>query len=322
MQAFILKETGDHNVLNLSKIKDPVPKEKEVVVRHKAIGVNFNDVCFRRGQYGFDKLPQKLGSEACGIVEAVGPGVVDFEVGDRVAYGTGPFGAYAEKSVIHQSFLVTVPQNITDEQAAGSLTKGLMAHTLLHRVYPAVRAKRILVHAAAGGVGQFLCQWARHLGVEVIGTVGDDRKIPIAQNNGCKHVINYTKEDFVEKLGDLTDHQGVGVVYDSVGKDTLDKSIDCLWPMGVCVSFGEASGRCGHLDLDHMMINSLYVTRPTLALYKANRAELVLSAAEVFAAISQGVLKPQITSYPFKDAALAHNALESRASTGSLVLTL
>jgi NADPH:quinone reductase len=320
MQAFILNQTGGCDVLKLTKTENPKPKQGEVVVKHTAIGVNFFDICFRRGQYKISKMPSGLGFEACGFVEAVGPGVVDFKVGTRVAYATGPLGAYAERRAIDQHHLIIPPKNLTDVQVAGSLTKGLMAHTLLHRVYTASRAKKVLVHAAAGGLGQLLCQWSKYLGLEVIGTVGSDNKIPLAQANGCSHVINYKTHDFVEEIAKITDHHGVGLVYDGVGKDTLEKSLDCLWPMGMCVSHGEASGNIEKFDLNHLLLNSLYITRPTLALYKSNRIELTLAANEVFAALTKGILRPQITTFAFQDAAKAHELLESRASTGSLVL--
>ncbi len=322
MQAIILQKSGDVSNLKLTKIDDPKAQKNEVVVRHSAIGVNFFDIAFRRGQYKLDKFPIILGSEACGIVESVGSAVTEFKPGDRVAYATGPIGSYAEKRAINQHHLISVPNNLSDVQVAGSLLKGLTAHALLHRVYIAVRAKKILVHAAAGGVGHILCQWAEYLGLEVIGTVGDDKKVPLAQSFGCSHVINYKTTDFVGAVAKITNNDGVGLVYDSVGKDTLEKSLACLWPMGMCVSFGEASGNTDALNLNHLVANSLYLTRPTMALYKANRVELVLSANEVFAALTKGIIKPQITTYAFKDFAKAHQSLENRSSVGSLVLKL
>jgi NADPH2:quinone reductase len=321
MQAFILEKSGGIDVLKLQKIEDPKPKKDEVLIRHTAIGVNFFDICFRRGQYEMNSQPPILGFEGCGIIEAVGQGVVDFKPGQRVSYATGPFGSYCEKRVINQRHLVVPPKNLTDVQVAGSLFKGLTAHALLYRVYIAKRVKRILIHAAAGGVGQFLVNFAKHLGIEVIGTVGSDEKIAFARTNGCDHVINYTTQDFVAEVAKITDHHGVGVVYDGVGKNTLEKSLECLWPMGMCVTFGEASGTTENLDLGHLFLNSLYITRPTTALYKSNRVELVLSANEVFAALQKNILRPKITSFNFKDAAKAHELLESRASVGSLVLT-
>ena len=322
MQAIILSKAGEAGNLKIKKVDEPQAKKNEVIVKHTAIGVNFFDVAFRKGQYKLDNFPVTLGSEACGIIESVGPSVTEFKVGDRVAYATGPLGSYCEKRAINQHHLVIPPANLTDVQVAGTLLKGLTAHALLHRVYIATRAKKILVHAAAGGVGHILCQWARHLGLEVIGTVGDDKKIQFAQASGCTHVINYKTKNFVEEVAKITNNQGVGLVYDSVGKDTLDKSLSCLWPMGMCVTFGESSGSTEKLDLNHLVTNSLYITRPTMALYKANRIELVLSANEVFIALTQGILKPQITTYAFKDVAKAHEALEGRTSTGSIVLTV
>lgn len=322
MQAILLNKTGSASHLKIEKVDEPKPKKGEVLIKQTAIGVNFFDVCFRRGQYPLAKTPAILGYEACGIIEEIGSGVTNYKVGERVAYATGGIGAYAEKRVIGENHLVLPPQNLTDIQVAGTLFKGMMAHALLHRVYIAKRAKRILVHAAAGGVGQFLCQWAKHLGIEVIGTVGADEKMSAATNNGCAHVINYKKGNFVEALAKITNHEGVGLVYDSVGKDTLEKSLECLWPMGMCVSFGESSGAVEKFDLNSLVANSLYITRPTLALYKSNRIELTLSAAEVFGAMTAGVLRPQIKTYAFKDVAKAHEDLESRKTTGSLVLTL
>lgn len=323
MQAIILRSTGS-NIGNfkIEKVEDPKPKKDEVVVRHTAIGVNFFDICFGRGQYKVEKMPVTLGMEACGIVESVGAGVTDFRVGERVAYATGGLGAYAEKRAISQNFLVSPPQSLSDAQVAGTLFKGLTAHALLHRVYIAKRAKKVLIHSAAGGVGHLLCQWAHHLGLEVIGTVGDDKKTAFAQSSGCSHVINYKTQDLVEEISKITNQGGVGLVYDGIGKDTLSKSLDCLWPMGMCVSFGEASGTTEKLDLNQLVGNSLFLTRPTMALYKANRTELVLSANEVFAAVEKGVLKPKITSYAFKDFEKAHKDLESRATTGSIILTV
>lgn len=322
MQAIVLHKTGDASHFEIEKLEDPKPKKDEVVIKHGAIGVNFFDVCFRRGQYKLSEMPAILGMEGCGIIESVGSAVTNFKVGERVAYATGGIGAYAEKRAINEKFLVVPPASLTDAQVAAVLYKGLMAHALLHRVYIAVRAKKILIHSVAGGVGHLLCQWAKHLGLEVFGTVGSENKFAAAKNAGCDHVINYKTQNFVEELAKITDHGGVGLVYDSVGKDTLEKSLECLWPMGMCVTFGESSGSTEKLDLNHLVTNSLYLTRPTMALYKANRIELTLSAAEVFGAVEKGILKPQITSYAFKDVAKAHRDLESRATVGSLILTL
>lgn len=322
MQAILLTKIGDVGGLKIKEVEDPKPKKHEVLVKHTAIGINFFDICLRRGQYKFAaELPVILGNEACGIVEAIGSEVRDFKVGDRVAYATGPMGAYAQKRAIDQKYLIIVPKNLTDVQVAGCLLKGLMAHTLLFRVYLARRAKKILIHSAAGGLGQLLCQWSRALGIEVIGTVGSDAKISAALANGCHHVINYKKNDFLQELGKITQNNGVGMVLDGVGKDSLEKSMACLWPMGICISYGESSGNTAPLDLNSMALNSTFLTRPTMALYKSNRVELALGAYEVFNGMVRGFLKPQITTYNFKDVQKAHKALENRETTGSLVLT-
>src|SRR3989338_4464637 len=322
MQAIVLHKVGDADNLKIEKDEDPKPKKDEILIKHTAIGVNFFDVCFRKGQYAISKMPAILGMEACGLVEAVGDGVTNFKIGERVANATGGIGAYAEKRAINQHHVVIPPKELTDVQIAGTLFKGLMAHALLHRVYISKRAKKILIHAAAGGVGHLLCQWAKFLGLEVIGTVGSENKIAFARENGCNHVINYKTQKLVDEVAKITNYEGVGLVYDSVAKDTLEKSLECLWPMGMCVSFGESSGNTEKLDLNQMVANSLYITRPTLALYKANRIELTISADEVFAAVMQGILKPKITTYAFKDVAKAHHDLESRNTMGSLVLTV
>ena len=322
MRAFIIKKPGKAKHLELKNIEDPIPKRNEVVVRHTAIGINHFDICFRNGTYKLNQTPAILGLEACGIVESFGKDVQDYKVGERVAYGTGPIGAYCEKRAVRQDYLITPPKSLSDEQIAGSLLKGMMAHMLLFRVYIAARARRILVHSVAGGVGHLLCQWARHLGLQVIGTVGSDAKISIAKSFGCNAVINYQKQDFLGEVDRLTKGDGVGVVYDGIGKDTIRKSIDCLWPMGMCVSYGEASGPTPPLDLNHLLLNSVYITRPTLALYKAKRVELVLSANEVLKAVEVGTLKPSITTYDFEQIPQAHLDLESRNTVGSLVVKL
>lgn len=320
MQVILLKKTGDAGNLKIEKIADPKPSKDEVLIKHSAIGVNFFDICFRRGQYKLPELPAVLGMEGVGFIEAVGSNVKDFKVGDRVAYATSGLGSYSEKRTINQKFLVVPPKSLTDEQVAATLYKGLMAHALLHRVYIATRAKKILVTSAAGGVGHLLCQWAKYLGLEIIGLVGNDAKIAAAQGFGCNHVINYKSKNIVDEVAAITDHGGVGLVYDSVGKDTLEKNIECLWPMGMCVSFGESSGSTDKLDLNRLVTNSLYLTRPTMALYKSNRIELVLSAKEVFAAVEKGIIRPQITTYNFTDVVKAHKDLESGNTVGSLVL--
>ena len=321
MKEFILHKQGGVSGFKLEKMTgNLVPREGEVLVKHTAVGVNFFDIHFRRGDYNLNKLPAILGLEAAGYIEALGSNVQDYKVGDRVAYATGVVGSYAHKRVVKKDLLIKLPGDISDVVAAGSLLKGMMAHTLLNRVYVAVRGKRILVHAAAGGVGQFLCAFAKEMGLEVIGTVGRDEKIPFAKSFGCDHVINYAKQDFVKEVEKITNGTGVGIVYDSVGKDTFLKSLECLWPMGICVSYGESSGKIPPFDIEHLLLNSLYLTKPTLALYKANRIELALSAAEVFAKIRKGVINPKIITHNFDDLPKIHEKMERRATVGSQVL--
>lgn len=324
MQAIILGKIGGPGNLKVREVEDPKKfRKNDVLIKQSAIGVNYFDVCFRKGQYPIAKeLPAIIGMEACGVVEAVASGVKEFKAGDRVAYCTGGIGAYAEKRIIDKSKLIVVPPSISDAMAAGSLMKGLAAHSFLFRAFMVRKAKRILVHSAAGGIGQFLCQWAKFMKVEVIGTVSGEEKVAAARSNGCDLVINRKNSDFYEEVKKYTEEKGVGAVYDGIGKDTLDKSLACLWPMGICLSYGDVSGGYSNFNLDRLVQNSLYLTRPTLAMYKSNRVELALGAGELFSLIERGALKPKITEYDFKDVARAHKDLESGKTTGSLVLKL
>ncbi len=320
MQAIILNKIGGPSNFKIQNIADPIPSKNEVLVKNNYIGINFFDICFRKGQYKLSQTPAILGLEACGYIEKIGSEVLDFKVGDRVAYATSGFGAYAQKKVVNPQYLVKVPNVLSDAQVAASLFKGLTAHALLNRVFIAVRAKRILIHSVAGGVGHILCQYAKFQGIEIIGTVGSDSKIQIAKSFGCDHVINYNKTNLVEEVAKITNNLGVGIVYDSIGKDMINKSLQCLWPMGICISYGESAGNIEKIDHDLMFANSLYLTRPMMPMYKSQRVELAMSAQEVFSAVARGFIRPQITEFDFKDVAKAHKALESRETTGSLVL--
>lgn len=322
MQAIVLKDVGDPSKLKLAKVADPKIRKNDVLIKQTAIGVNFSDICYRKGTYKTKKLPAIIGMEACGVIERVGSGVKNFKVGERVAYATGPIGSYREKRAISQNFIVPVPDSVTDEQAAATLHKGLVVHTLLHRAYMAVRSQRILVHSAAGGVGHLLCQWAKHLGLEVIGTVGSKEKVDFASNIGCDLVINRESDDMISKIAQFKDGTGVGAAYDGIGKDTLEQTLKCVWAMGICVSYGESSGQPAPVDLKYLAPRSIYLTKPIMAFYKAEATELRLAAAEIFAAIEQKVLKPKITSFPLKDAAKAHKLLESKKSIGSIILKI
>jgi len=321
MQAIVLHKVGAPENLKIENVDDPKPKKNEVIVTNKAIGINFFDHAFRSGQYKLSKLPAILGSEASGVISDVGSEVKNFRVGDRVAYMNSGIGAYAEKKAVNVYNLIPVPNEINDEQVASCLLKGLMAHTLLHRVYVASLVKRILIHSATSGVGHILCQWAKYLNIEIIGTVGSDEKMDYARSIGCSYVINYRTQDLVAEVAKITDYGGVGIVYDSVGKDTLSKSLECLWTMGVCVSYGETSGAFENFNLDSLVENSLFITRPALSKYKANRVELIIGANEVFAALNKGIIRPKINNYKFKDVVKAHRDIESKKTMGSLILT-
>jgi NADPH:quinone reductase len=320
IQAIILEKKGDAKNLKNSIISLQAPKKNEVQIRHSAIGINFFDVCFRRGQYKISKYPATLGMQACGYIEALGSEVKDFKVGDRVAYATGGIGAYCQKRNIHQHHLIAIKHKISDEQVAAVLHNGMLVHALLHRVYIAKRAKRALIHSAAGSVGHILCQWAKYLGIDVIATVGDDSKIDFVKSLGVDKVINYRKNNFVDEVARLTQDKGVGIVYDGVGKDTLSQSIDCLWPMGICVNYGDSSGEAKDFNVDQLFYNSVFLTKPLMALYKSNRVELTLSANEVLTAVEKSIIKPKITTYDFNNIVKAHMDLESRKTTGSLIL--
>jgi NADPH2:quinone reductase len=269
-------------------------------------------------------LPSGLGSEGAGVVEEVGSGVSDLKPGDRVAYGNGPLGAYAEARLIPADRLLKLPDGIDDKTAAAMMLKGLTAQYLIRQTYRVKAGDTILLHAAAGGVGLILGQWAKHLGATVIGTVGSDEKAKLAKAHGCAHTVVYTREDFVKRVGEITEGKKVPVVYDSVGKDTFLKSLDCVAPLGVVALFGQSSGSVEPLNLGLLaQKGSLYVTRPTLNTYGARRENLVAMAKELFEVVLSGAVKIEVNqTYPLKDAAKAHADLAARKTTGSTVLTV
>ena len=320
-RAIRIHRTGGPEVLSWEEVELPLPGQGQVLLRQSAVGLNFIDVYHRNGLYPV-QLPSGIGMEAAGTVEAVGEGVTGIEPGDRVAYASGPLGAYAEARLMPADRLVKLPPEVTDRQAAAMMLQGLTAQYLLRRTYAVQPADRVLIHAAAGGVGLILVQWAKYLGATVIGTVGSDAKAKTAADHGCDHVIRYDKEDFPRRVRELTGGDGVRVVYDGVGKDTFMGSLDCLSPLGMMVSFGNASGPVAPLDL--LLLSqkgSLFVTRPTLATYTAERKDLVAAAAELFHVVTTGAVKVAINqTFPLSEAAEAHRALESRATTGSTVL--
>jgi NADPH2:quinone reductase len=297
------------------------PGPGEARVRHTAIGINFIDTYHRSGLYALP-LPTGIGSEAAGVVEAVGTGVDWVKPGDRVAYSGGAPGAYATERVMSADRLVKLPDGIDDRTAATLMLKGFTVQYLLRQVFPLKGGETILFHAAAGGVGLIACQWARALGVTMIGTVGSDEKAALAKSNGCTHTIVYTRENFVERTKAITGGKGVPVVYDGVGKDTFPASLDCLQPRGLFVSFGNSSGPVPPFNI--MLLTqkgSLFATRPTLVTFTSTRASIIAMADELFGLVLAGKIKSEPRqTFALKDAAAAHHALESRGTTGATVL--
>jgi NADPH:quinone reductase len=320
-RAIVIHQTGGPEVLSYEEIEVAAPAPEEVQVRHTVIGLNFLEVYLRTGAYPA-KLPSGLGNEAAGVVTVVGKKARGFRVGDRVAYVSNTPGAYSEVRNLPASRLVRIPKGISDETAAAVMLKGLTAHYLLRRTYRVKRGDMILVHAAAGGVGLILCQWAKALGATVIGVVSSDAKAQLARKHGCKHVLISGRDALVASVKQLTQGTGVAVVYDSVGKDTFMESLDCLRPLGMMVSFGNASGMPPAVSpLELSKRGSLFLTRPTLFSYIGTRKELDSAARELFAAMKKKVVKVRIDQrYPLAKVADAHRDLEARRTTGSSVL--
>ncbi len=316
-----MHQVGGPEVMEYVDVDLNEPGPGEALVRHKACGLNFIDVYFRTGLYP-QPLPGGLGMEGAGIVEAVGAGVSHVKPGDRVAYAGRPVGAYAEARVMPVDGLVRLPDSISFETAAAVMLQGLTVQYLFHRTFPLKGGETILFHAAAGGVGLLACQWARAIGVTMIGTVGSDEKAALALANGCTHVINYNTENFVERVREITEGKGVPVVYDSIGKDTFKGSLDCLAPLGMMVSFGSASGPVPEFSLNELASRgSLFITRPSLMSYTAKRSDLEQMAAHLFGMIESGKLKVDIRqSYQLSEVVQAHRDLEARKTTGSSIL--
>jgi NADPH2:quinone reductase len=320
-QAILIEQHGGPEVMRLSEVAVPPPGADEVQVKHTAIGVNYIDVYDRTGLYPLP-LPNGLGREAAGIVAAKGAKVRDVRVGDRVAYVLPQSGSYCEVRNVPALRVVKVPKGISDQQAAALMLKGMTAQYLVRRTYRVKRGDLVLVHAAAGGVGLILSQWARALGATVIGVVGSDAKAELARKHGCKHVLISGRDELVPSVKKLTKNAGVAVVYDAVGKDTFMESLDCLRPLGLMVSYGNASGPPPALSpLELSKRGSLFLTRPTLFHYIAQRADLLAAARELFAVVKSKAVRVRIgQTYALKDAADAHRDLEARRTTGSTVL--
>ncbi len=322
VKAIRIFETGGPEVLLWEEYDPGQPGSDEVLLRQEAVGLNFIDVYNRTGFYPLPALPATPGLEGVGIVEAIGKDVTEVEVGDRVVYAGLPPGAYAEVRLIPADRLVKLPVSISAQQGAAMMLKGMTARYLLHGCYHVKTGDTILIHAAAGGVGLIVCQWAKHLGSAVIGTVGSPEKAELAHSFGCDYPILYEEEDFVSRVKEITKGRGVDVVYDSIGQSTFMKSLDCLRPMGTMVSFGQASGPIPPFDLGILAAKgSLFLTRPSLMTYTAKREDLLAHAQDLFEVVEKGIVKIEVKqSYPLADAAQAHRDLENRKTSGSTIL--
>ena len=321
MYSINFSQTGGPEVLKYEKLSISEPKENEVLIKHSAIGLNFIDTYHRSGLYPVP-LPSGIGLEGAGIIEKVGPGVKNFKEGDKVAYAAAPIGSYSTHRIYPTKNLVKVPDGIDLEIVACLMTKGLTTFYLLHKTYPVRKGQTVLFHAAAGGVGQIFCQWAKSLGCKVIGTVGSDEKIKLAKKYGCDEVINYNKENFKDKVLQLTNNEGLPAVYDGVGKNTLEDSLGCLKMRGTMVSFGNASGKLDPVDVGRLIApKGLYLTRPSIAHYTSTREELDEASNKLFEMVKSGSVKVEIfKKYPLKDAANAHQDLEERKILGPAII--
>ena len=318
----VIDSAGPPSVLRYERHDIAAPAPHEVLLRQSAIGLNYIDIQHRTGRYPLPGYPSPIGMEGAGTIEAVGGGVDDFRPGDRVVYSSMPIGAYADVRLIPADRLVPLPPAIPDSLAAGIFTKGITAHYLIFTTFPVKAGDTILVHAAAGGVGLILCQWAKHLGATVIGTVGTEQKADIARAHGCDAAIVYTAEDFVDAVRRVTKGSGVAAVFDSVGKDTFERSLRCLAPRGLLVSFGTASGPIAPFDLFELnRLDSLYVTSPAFVTHTRERNELLRRADALFGAVAAGIVKIKVErSYPLAQAAQAHEDLQSRRTSGVSIL--
>lgn len=321
VHAIRIHEYGGAEVLRWEEVDVGAPGSGEVRLKQTAIGLNYIDTYHRTGLYKLPSLPAVIGMEGAGVVIAVGPDVSDLAVGDRVAYA-GPIGGYAEERIIRADRVVRIPDAIDDVTAAAMMLQGMTVRYLLRETYKVGPGTVLLFHAAAGGVGLIACQWARHLGATIIGTVGSEEKGKLAAAHGCTHVINYRTEDFTTRVKEITQGSGCDVVYDSIGKDTFPASLDCLKPRGLWVSFGNASGPVPPFDISLLSAKgSLYATRPTLMGYTAKREELLANSSELFGVVSKGIVKIEVRqTCPLREAAEAHRDLEARRTTGSTVL--
>jgi NADPH2:quinone reductase len=325
VMAAVIHEKGSPDVFRWEEVDVGGPGAGEVRLKSAAIGVNYVDTYHRRGMphpWPVPALPLVLGFEAVGVVEEVGPGVTEFRAGDRVATALPPHGAYSQERIYPIDQLIKVPAGIADEVVAAMMLKGLTAQYLLRRTYRVQPGDTILVHAAAGGMGQILCQWGKHLGATVIGTASSDEKVEIARSRGADHAVVYTRDDFVATVKEVTNGEGCAVVYESIGKDTFRKSLDCLRPMGVMASYGHASGAPDPVDVIELGARgSLFLTRPAIMHYMAKREDLDIAARDLFEVVEGGAVEVTANHrFPLRDVAEAHRAIEQRRTTGSVVL--
>ncbi len=324
IKAIKINETGGPEVLQWQEYDPGRPGPGEALLRHEAVGLNYIDVYHRTGLYPLSELPGIPGMEGAGVVEEIGPKVSEVAVGDRVAYAGNPPGAYAEVRRIPAHRLVKLPDSIPARKAAAMMLQGMTSRYLLRGCYDVKNGDTVLIHAAAGGVGLIACQWAKHLGATVIGTVGSPQKAEIARAHGCEHPILYGREEFSARTKEITNGKGVDVVYDSVGQATFMKSLDCLRPMGMMVSFGQSSGSVPAFDPSILAAKgSLFLTRPSLMAYTAEREDLLNHARDLFEVVENGAVRIEIKqTYPLSEAAQAHRDLEARKTTGSTIFTL
>lgn len=323
-KAFRFHELGGPEVLRLEDVEVGPPGPAEVRIRNLAVAVNYRDVLMRRGVHAVKSLPSGIGLESAGVIDAVGRDVRSLSVGDRVAYAGMPEGSYAELRIVPAARVIPLPADINERTAASMMIRGMTARCLLTETYKVQPGDTILIHAAAGGVGLIMCQWAKHLGATVIGTVSTEAKVEIARAHGCDHPIVYTREDFAGRVRDITGGEGVPVVYDSVGKATFEASLKCLRRRGVMASFGEASGDPAPMPPRRLgALGSIYLTHPSVSNYTVTRAELLAAAHDLFAMVGSGRIKIAITqTYPLRDAPRAHADIESRKTTGSIVMVV
>jgi NADPH2:quinone reductase len=323
-KAFRFHAVGGPEVLRFEEVEVGAPGAGQVRMRNRAVAVNYRDVLVRRGVHTVESLPSGIGLESAGVIEAIGSGVNGFKVGDRVACTSRPEGSHAEERIVPAARLIPLPDGIDERLAASMMVRGMTARALLKDAYVVKPGDTILIHAAAGGVGLIMCQWAKHLGATVIGTVSSDEKAKVARAYGCDHAIVYTRENFVERVREITKGEGLPVVYDSVGKDTFEGSLKCLRRRGTMCSFGEASGdpdpmpprRLGHLG-------SIYLTHPSVTNYTVTRDELMATANDLFDMVMSGKIRIEISKeYALRDAPRAHADLEARKTTGSIVLVV